>query len=141
VGKSGKLKGSKIHLLVDKNGLPVNVSVTAAGRDDRYAGFTLLYTVPQNAQIVCDKGYDASWFRQEARKLKLKPVIPRRQMGKMKRRKVSPVTYRGRWRNERGFAWLDHFKRLWVRMERYVGRYRAFVQLGCTVLCLRNLPD
>jgi hypothetical protein len=43
VGKAGKLKGSKINLLVDKNGLPVNVSVTAAGRDDRYAGFTLYH--------------------------------------------------------------------------------------------------
>jgi transposase len=142
VGKAGKLKGSKISLLVDEKGYPADVKIHPAGRDDRYACQSLIYSIPKGSLIVCDKGYDAEWLRKKMRKCGLKPLIYRRQMGnKIKRRQNNPVTYKGRWRNERGFAWADHFKRLITRFERYVTRYKAFWQLACTVICLRYLPD
>jgi transposase len=59
----------------------------------------------------------------------------------IKRRKTNKMVYRGRWRNERGFAWSDHFKRLIIRFERYVTRYKGFWQAACIVICLRYLPD
>jgi len=46
--------------------------------------------------------------------------------------------YRRRWKVERLFAWLQNFRRVLVRWERYLENYLGFVQLGCIVILLRN---
>ena len=46
---------------------------------------------------------------------------------------------RKRWVVERTFAWLHQFKRLRVRYERRADLHRAFLTLGCCVICARML--
>jgi transposase len=45
--------------------------------------------------------------------------------------------YRCRWKVERLFAWLQHFRRLIVRYEYHVENFLAMVQLGCIKILLR----
>jgi transposase len=47
--------------------------------------------------------------------------------------------YRKRWRVERLFAWLHHFRRLVIRWEYHVENFLGMVRLGCIALLLRQL--
>jgi transposase len=47
--------------------------------------------------------------------------------------------YRRRWRIERLYAWLQHFRRLVTRYEYHAENFLGFVQLGCIVILLRHL--
>jgi len=43
----------------------------------------------------------------------------------------------GRWRRvvERTFAWMNQFRRLWVRYEKRADIHEAFLSLGCALIC------
>jgi transposase len=40
---------------------------------------------------------------------------------------------------ERSFAWLNLFRRLLVRHERYVEMYEAFFVLGCSLIVMNRV--
>jgi len=44
----------------------------------------------------------------------------------------------GRWRVERPFAWLHHFRRLVIRWEYHVENFFGMVRLGCMQILLRH---
>jgi len=78
-----KVKGSKISLVVDEAGLPVDLRLDEANRHDLYACGKLAECLPKGAYIVADRGYDASWFRRNLWKNGLKPRIPKRIISSM----------------------------------------------------------
>ena len=47
--------------------------------------------------------------------------------------------YSRRWRVERLFAWLHHFRRLVIRWEYHVQNFFSMVRLGCIQILLRQL--
>jgi transposase len=47
--------------------------------------------------------------------------------------------YRKRWKVERTFAWLQNFRRLLVRQDRFISVYQGFFHLACALICLRYL--
>src|SRR5215212_8179486 len=54
---------SKIHALVDSNGLPVRLALTAGeAHDNRLAG-KLLSRLKSGTMLLADHGYDADWIR------------------------------------------------------------------------------
>jgi len=78
VGRAVKVKGSKISLVVDEAGLPVDLRLDSANRHDLYACGKLAEQCPKGSFIVADGGYDASWFRRKLWRKGLKPRIPKR---------------------------------------------------------------
>jgi len=46
--------------------------------------------------------------------------------------------YRRRWKVERLFAWLQNYRRVLVRYDRFLENYLAFVHLACIVIFVRN---
>ena len=46
--------------------------------------------------------------------------------------------YRRRWKVERLFAWLQNYRRILVRYDRFLENYLAFVHLACIVIFIRN---
>jgi transposase len=48
---------------------------------------------------------------------------------------------RYRWVVERTLSWLNRFRRLKVRYERRADIHRAFLTLGCALICWRALPS
>jgi transposase len=59
---------SKIHALVDSNGLPVRLAVTPGqAHDNRLAG-KLLSRLKSGSMLLADRGYDADWIREFAMK-------------------------------------------------------------------------
>jgi transposase len=43
-----------------------------------------------------------------------------------------------RWKMERLFAWLHHFRRIVTRYERHLKNFYGFLYLGCTMILLRQ---
>jgi transposase len=67
MGRSRGGLTSKIHALVDTNGLPVRLALTAGeAHDNRLAG-KLLSRLKSGAMLLADRGYDADWIRTLAR--------------------------------------------------------------------------
>jgi transposase len=63
MGRSRGGLTSKIHALVDTNGLPVRLALTAGeAHDNRLAG-KLLSRLKSGAMLLGDRGYDADWIR------------------------------------------------------------------------------
>jgi len=47
--------------------------------------------------------------------------------------------YKRRWIIERTIAWLQNFRRIVVRWERYSQMYLAFVHVACLLIAARQL--
>ena len=63
MGRSRGGLTSKIHALVDTNGLPVRLALTAGeAHDNRLAG-RLLSRLKSGTMLLADRGYDADWIR------------------------------------------------------------------------------
>ena len=63
MGRSRGGLTSKIHALVDTNGLPVRLALTAGeAHDNRLAG-KLLSRLKSGTMLLADRGYDADWIR------------------------------------------------------------------------------
>src|SRR6201987_6127076 len=63
MGRSRGGLTSKIHAVVDTNGLPVRLALTAGeAHDNRLAGI-LLSPLKSGSMLLADRGYDADWIR------------------------------------------------------------------------------
>ena len=63
MGRSRGRLTSKIHALVDMNGMPVRLALTAGeAHDNRLAG-ELLSRLKSGTMLLADRSYDADWIR------------------------------------------------------------------------------
>jgi transposase len=133
--------GSKRSLLTDGVGIPLAVVLAPANRHDiKLFEATLearLVLPPVVSQHLClDKGYDSAKVRETARAYHFTPHVrpigeePRR-MERNRKRKAR------RWVVERTHAWMNRFRRLWVRWERKVGNHAGFVAMACALIVWR----
>jgi IS5 family transposase len=77
MGRSRGGLTSKIHAVVDTNGLPVRLALTAGeAHDNRLAG-SLLSRLKSGTMLLADRGYDADWIRAFAAKRRAWANIPR----------------------------------------------------------------
>src|SRR3979411_669589 len=68
MGRSRGGLTSKIHALVDSNGLPVRLALRPGeAHDVRLAG-KLLSRLKSGSMLLADRGYDADWIRELAMK-------------------------------------------------------------------------
>jgi transposase len=116
----GRLRGgltSKIHALVDTNGLPVRLAVTPGeAHDNRLAG-KLLSRLTAGSMLLADRGYDADWIRELAIKKGAWANIP----PKSNRNKpicFSPYLYRARNLVERFFNRIKQCRRVATRYDK-----------------------
>jgi len=66
MGRSRGGLTSKIHALVDTNGLPVNLALTPGEPHDNRLCSALLNTLLPQTMLLADRGYDANWIRELA---------------------------------------------------------------------------
>lgn len=79
---TGRSRGgltSKIHAVVDSNGLPVRLALSPGeAHDVRLAG-KLLSRLKPGSMLLADRGYDADWIRELAMKKGRGPTSPEKQ--------------------------------------------------------------
>ncbi|WP_107115088.1 IS5 family transposase [Streptomyces kanasensis] len=136
--------GSKHHVLVDGQGIPLAVSLTGGNRNDITQLIPLLAKIPSVPGLVGrprrrpdtllgDRGCDHDKYRRLVRAQGIKPVIARRG--------VPHGSGLGahRWVVERTIAWLHGFRRLRVRWERRDDIHEAFLGLATCLITHRHV--
>ncbi|PNL05582.1 IS5-like element ISBugl2 family transposase [Burkholderia glumae] len=132
--------GSKHHVLVDANGVPLVAILTGANTNDVTQLLPLVDAIPpirgvrgrplQNPGVVyADRGYDSTRHRRALRERGIKPVIAKR------RTEHGSGLGKYRWVVERTHSWLHNFRRLRTRFERRAYIHEAFLKLGCSLIC------
>jgi len=136
MGRSRGGLTSKIHALVDANGLPVRLALTAGeAHDNRLAG-KLLSRLKSGTMLLADRGYDADWIRALVRQYGAWANIPPKR-NRTEALCFSPYLYRARNLVERFFNKIKHCRRVATRYDRLAANYLAFVQLASIRLWLR----
>jgi len=122
------LNSRKRHLAVDKLGLPLAISVSAADVHNLMGGYDLLWQIEKNSKRIgivrADGAYRGEFSKVVEQLYKWKTEItqkPEPQQG------FAPQ--KGRWQVERSFAWLDFFRRLAKDYEKTPAASMAFIQL------------
>ncbi|AJT69853.3 Putative transposase for insertion sequence element [Streptomyces lydicus] len=132
------------HLIVDRHGTPLAVSLTGGNRHDVTQWMPLLDAIPRirglrgrprhrPRRLFADRGYDFDKYKSLIRKRGFAPKIARRGtphgsgLGKT------------RWVVERTFAWLHQFKRLRIRYEIRAELHQGLLELACSIVYLRRL--
>jgi transposase len=132
--------GTKRHVVVDKQGIPLAVVLSAANvHDSRMMLDTVDAIEPirrpvgrprkRPAKLHADKAYDSKPLREELRRRSITPRIARRGIESSER------LGRHRWVVERTLAWLNRYRRLRIRYERRADMHLAFLHIGCALIC------
>ena len=126
---------SKIHVVVDANGLPVQLGLTSGQVHDNRLCSVLLRQLPRRARLLADRGYDADWIRAFVTERGAWANIPPK-----RNRKdpicFSPYLYRDRNLVERFFNKVKQCRRVATRYDKLAANYLAFVKLACIRLWL-----
>jgi len=111
VGRSRGGLTTKIHTLVDAQGLPIRFLLSPGQDHDATAADTLLDDLLPDSFLLGDKAYDADWIRAKIEAQDAVPIIPDRSNRKQSH-PFSPTLYTLRNRVERLFNKLKQFRRI-----------------------------
>jgi transposase len=134
----------KLAVVIDGRGVPLSVVPAAANAAEVDLAEPALTDLPagisrpERAPVVADKGYDSDPLRERLLARGFILVSPHRG------NRTKPPTndgrrlrrYRRRWLVERTNAWLQNFRRVVTRWERYSYVYHGFIQLACALIAL-----
>jgi transposase len=129
--------------VADRHGLPLAVFVeSATPHEVRLAVPTLIQMVIPEApkNLIGDNAYDSDKLDAELRQYGIELIAPHRSNRKHKTQDARRLRrYRRRWKIERLFAWLQNFRRLVIRYERYAENFLGMLHLGCCLILLRHI--
>ncbi len=138
--------GSKRHLVVDAQGIPLAVTVTSANRHDSMAFESTLAAIPairgldgrprkRPDNLHADKGYDCRRCRRCLKRRGMTSRIAR--IGIENKERLG----RHRWVVERTHAWFAGFGKLRIRFERRLDIHTALLSLAAAIICSRFVDD
>jgi transposase len=150
--------GSRYHLIVAADGLPLAIELTAGNENERRQLLPLLDTLLargiQPRELWADRGYDSAALEQALRERAIEPHISKRrrasepidpdQIGRQVWRGKKRVTKSRdpqaaqRWPVERTNAWMKSMRRIATRHDRKADNYLAFLQLSMIVILARS---
>jgi transposase len=135
--------GSKHHIAVDADGVPLAAILTAANRHDVTQLIPLINAIPpiggkvgaplrKPEEVMADRGYDSDPHRMRLAARGIATAIARRN------------TEHGsglgifRYVVEQTLALLHQFRRLRTRFDKRDDIHEAFMTLGCALICWRR---
>ncbi len=134
-----KVKGRKLHALVDTEGLPLRVVVHSAGIQDRDGAALVLDKIRRHFNwlelVWADGGYKAHQVQDAVAKQPPLRVEIVKRSDDMKGFVVLPR----RWVVERTFSWFGRNRRLNKDYENLADTLAAFIALACIKLAIRRL--
>ncbi len=137
-------KGSKIHLIVDRQGLPLSIGISAANFHNSRALIQLVRGIPpirsrrgprrrRPAKLHGDKGYDYRHLRRWLAAHGIQHCLARKGVESSRR------LGRHRWVVERTMSWLFGCRRLHRSYEHKPEHFLAFTAIPATLVCHRRL--
>lgn len=136
----GKL-GSKHHILVDANGIPLAAELTAANVADVQKLLPLTVHIPavkgkpgrpksKPAILQGDRAYESGPCRWLLKWLGIRPQLAARHT------EHGSGLGRTRWVVERTISWFHNFGRLRVRRDRRSDIHQSWMKIGMSLICL-----
>jgi len=136
MGRSRGGLTTKIHALVDANGLPVLLKLSEGQAHDGPCAAGMLGMIGEGQILLADRAYDSDALRQEVAGrggwTNIKPKTSRVNIPVF-----SPFLYRFRNLVERFFNKLKHFRAIATRFEKHDANYLALVKLAAARIWMR----
>ena len=136
MGRSRGGLTTKIHAIVDANGLPMLLKLTAGQAHDGRSAADMLGHMGKGQILLADRAYDSDALRQmladQGAWANIKP-IPRR----VRVPAFSKFLYRYRNLVERFFSKIKHFRAVATRYEKHAENYLALVKLASARIWMR----
>ena len=137
MGRSRGGLTTKIHALVDANGLPIVIKLTPGQAHDGRSAADMLGSLSEGQILLADRAYDSNALRETMDKRGawacIKPISTRKD-----RPAFSPFLYRYRNLVERFFNKLKHFRAIATRFEKRPENYLALIKLAAIKIWMRN---
>ena len=137
IGKSRGGATTKIHIAADAHGNPIDFEITGGEIHDAKIADKLIEKIGLADHFIADKGYDSEAIREQARKSKMNPVIPRKSNSKKPNPEFDAYLYKLRHLVENLFARLKHFRGIATRFEKLARNYKAMLFIACTFISLK----
>ncbi len=136
MGRSRGGLTTKIHALVDANGLPVLLKLTEGQAHDCRSATDMLENIGEGQILLADRAYDSDALRRDVAArggwANIKPMP-----GRVNIPAFSPFLYRFRNLVERFFNKLKHFRAVATRFEKHDANYLALVKLAAARIWMR----
>ena len=136
MGRSRGGLTTKIHALVDANGMPIALKLTEGQAHDGRSAADMLDSVGKGQTLLADRAYDSDALREtlaeRGAKANIKPMPNRVRVPKFNKR-----LYKKRNFIERFFNKLKHFRAIATRYEKHDANYLALVKLASARIWMR----
>jgi transposase len=136
MGRSRGGLTTKIHALVDAEGLPIALKLSEGQAHDGRSASDMLAALSQGQILLADRAYDSNALRQSLAErgawANIKPMTRRRN-----KPAFSPFLYRYRNLVERFFNKLKHFRAVATRYDKRADNYLAGVKLASARIWMR----
>jgi len=136
MGRSRGGLTTKIHALVDGNGLPIALKLTEGQAHDGRSATDMLDGLGPGQILLADRGYDSDALRarlhEQGAWANVKPMPNRVNIPAF-----SPFLYRYRNLVERFFNKIKHFRAVATRFEKHDANYLALVKLAAAKVWMR----
>ena len=124
---------SKLHVVADAQGRPIQMFLSAGQTSDYVGARALLSSLPAAKSLLADRGYDADWFRDALADRGITACIPSRK-GRNIPSAHDPALYRQRHRIENAFSRLKDWRRIATRYDRCADLFLSACALAAVVL-------
>ena len=138
IGKSRGGATTKIHMVADAHGNPVDFEITGGEVHDAKAAEALINKIEEAEHFIADKGYDSETIRDQLRHKGINPVIPRKCNSQKPNPEFDPYLYRLRHLIENLFARLKHFRGIAMRFEKLARNFKAMLYLACIFIWIKH---
>ena len=136
MGRSRGGLTTKIHAVVDANGLPIALKLTEGQAHDGKSGEDMLGALPRKCVLLADRGYDSDALRAkiaaQGAMANIRPLDHRTDPPAF-----SPRVYKLRNRVERFFNRIKHYRAVATRFDKHDANFLASVKLAAIRIWMR----
>ena len=133
MGRSRGRLTSKVHAVVDANGLPVRLGLASGEAHDNRLCSVLLAGLRPQTIVLADRGYDADWISDQGAWANVLPKKNRKNSIDF-----SADLYRSRNLVERFSNKIKQCRRIATRYDKLAAKYLAFIKLASIRLWIRT---
>lgn len=135
--------GTKRSIIVEGNGIVIGLALGSGNRHDSKLFDDSIKSIPRSIQqpyykeMHLDSAYDS---RHIATMLFNYYYVPKIAKNKRNSKKTIPVkSEKKRWVVERTHSWMNRFRRLLIRFEKYANNYFALMQFALSIITFNKL--
>lgn len=130
--------------ITNSDSIPFSVCVTSATPHEvklvkKSLSCRFVKKVPR--WLIGDRAYDSDRLDRELENQGIEMIAPHKKNRRQETRTQDGRAlrrYKRRWAVERFFAWLQNYRRILVRYERYLENFTGFVHLATVVILLKK---